>query len=319
VYARYEVGGPGAESWLDHLLASRLPPVGRVRLAPMLNRRGHLMGDLSVTRLRPQRFWIVGSYYLQQWHLRWFDAHLPPSGVRIDNLSESWLGFSLSGPRARDILAALTHEEVSNAAFPFMTCRELDVGPTQAVVARLSLTGELGYEIYVPALQQRALWDALMRTGPDFGMKPIGMRAQDSLRLEKGYGVWSLEFSSACTPASCGLDRFIACDKGDFVGREAYLRDRDSPPAQRLALLAIDSPEADVTGYEPVRLGGRRVGYVTSGAYGHHVRQSLALAYLDREAIDAGGAFSVDVIGTARPARLLREPPYDAAGARLRG
>ena len=318
VYARYEVSGPGAEKWLDHLLASALPPVGRVRLAPMLNASGHLMGDLSVTRLGPSRFWIVGSYYLQQWHLRWFHDHLPSAGVRIDNLSESWLGFSLSGPRARDILAALSVEDVSNAALPFMGCRELDVGLTRAVVARLSLTGELGYEVYVPALQQQALWGALARVGTDFGMRHIGMRAQDSLRLEKGYGVWSLEFSTSCAPASCGLDRFIAADKGDFIGREAYLRQRDIPPAQRLVLLAIDSPEADVTGYEPVRIGDRRVGYVTSGAYGHYVRQSLALAYLDCGAIDAGATFSVDVIGTARPARLLREPPYDAAGARLR-
>jgi dimethylglycine dehydrogenase len=214
VYARYEVSGPGAEKWLDHLLASRLPPVGRVRLAPMLNKSGHLMGDLSVTRLGPERFWIVGSYYLQQWHLRWFNDHRPSSGVHIQNLSESWLGFSLSGPNARGILAAVTFEDVSNTAFPFMACRELDVGSTRAVVARLSLTGELGYELYVPALQLRALWDALVSAGMDQGMKHIGMRAQDSMRLEKGYGVWSLEFSTSCTPASCGLDRFVAPDQG---------------------------------------------------------------------------------------------------------
>ncbi len=318
VYARYEISGPGAEKWLDHLLASRLPPVGRVRLAPMLNRSGHLMGDLSVTRLGPERFWIVGSYYLQQWHLRWFNDHLPPSGVRIGNLSESWLGFSLSGPNARGILAAVTFEDVSNTAFPFMACRELDVGNTRAVVARLSLTGELGYEMYVPALQLRALWDALVSAGMDQGMKHIGMRAQDSMRLEKGYGVWSLEFSTSCTPASCGLDRFVAPDKGDFIGRDAFLRDRDTLPGQRLVLLAIDSPEADVTGYEPVRSGDRRVGHVTSGAYGHHVHQSLALACVDREVLDADSPLTVDVIGTARPARWLREPPYDPCGSRLR-
>lgn len=318
VYARYEISGPGAEKWLDHLLASRLPPVGRVRLAPMLNEAGHLMGDLSVTRLGAERFWIVGSYYLQQWHLRWFNDHRPRSGVRIENLSESWLGFSLSGPNARSILAAITFEDVSSTAFPFMACRELDVGSTRALVARLSLTGEPGYEVYVPALQVRALWDELVRAGKEHGMKHIGMRAQDSMRLEKGYGVWSLEFSTSCTPASCGLDRFVAPDKGGFIGREAFLRDRATAPKQRLVLLAVDSPEADVTGYEPVRSGGRRVGHVTSGAYGHHVRQSLALAFVDREALDADAVFTVDVIGTPRPARWLREAPYDPSGSRLR-
>ena len=319
VYARYEVTGSGAEKWLDHLLASKLPALGRVKLAPMLNPAGRLMGDLSVTRLGPQRFWIVGSYYLQEWHLRWFRDHLPSSGVRIDNLSESWLGFSLSGPASRDILASLTQEDVCDQSLPFMAAREMNVGLTDAVVARLSLTGELGYEINVPALQQRALWHALMEAGTPRGMKPIGMRAQDSLRLEKGYGVWSLEFSSSGTPAACGLDRFIAYDKPDFIGREAVLKERGTVPEQRLVLLAVDAKDADVTGYEPVRSGGKRVGYVTSGCYGHHVKMSLALAYLDHAVIESGAPLTVDVVGSPCVARLLREPPYDPKGKRLRG
>ena len=145
------------------------------------------------------------------------------------------------------------------------------------------------------------------------------MRAQDSLRLEKGYGVWSLEFSSSCTPVSCGLDRFIAYDKPAFIGRSAVLQARGQAVAQRLVLLAVDSKDADVTGYEPVRSAGRLVGYVTSGAYGHHVRMSLALAYLDQAAIDAGAPLTVDVIGAPCAARLLREPPYDPQGKRMRG
>ncbi|HEX7373851.1 MAG TPA: FAD-dependent oxidoreductase, partial [Steroidobacteraceae bacterium] len=252
VYGRYEVRGPGAAAWLDHLLASRLPATGRMRLAPMLNLAGRLMGDLTVTKLAENRYWLVGSYYLQEWHLRWFRDHLPASGVEIENLSESWLGFSLSGPRSREILAALTREDVSAAALPFMACARMNVGRTDAVVARLSLTGELGYEINVPALQQRALWQALLETGVPLGMKPIGMRAQDSLRLEKGYGVWSLEFSTSVTPAMSGLDRFVAPDKGDFIGRAAFMTEQRTGPPQRLVLLEIDSPDADATGYEPV-------------------------------------------------------------------
>src|SRR5512137_2255942 len=140
VYARYEVSGPGAGRWLDHLLASRLPEVGRIRLAPMLNPAGRLMGDLTVTRLDPDRYWLVGSYYLQEWHLRWFREHLPASGVEIENLSESWLGFSLSGPRAREILAALTPGDVSARGLPFIGCASVAVAGIPAVVARLSLT-----------------------------------------------------------------------------------------------------------------------------------------------------------------------------------
>jgi dimethylglycine dehydrogenase len=318
VYARYEVSGPGAERWLDGLLASTLPALGRVRLAPMLSPSGKLMGDLTVTRLAPERFWLVGSYYLQQWHLRWFNDHLPPSGVRIDNLSESWLGFSLSGPRSRDILARLTNADVSSAALPFMGAGAFDVGMTRAIVARVSLTGELGYEITVPAAQQRALWEALTGIGREYGMRPIGMRAQDSLRLEKGYGVWSLEFAQSYTAAMCGLERYIAFDKGEFIGRAAALAARAAGPAQRLVLLAVDSDDAEVSGFEPVMAQDRRVGFVTSGAYGYHVRQSLALAYVDADIIARSPGLTVPVVGVPRPARILAQPPYDPQGLKPR-
>jgi dimethylglycine dehydrogenase len=319
VYARYEISGPGAQAWLDRLLACRLPPEGRMRLAPMLAPSGKLMGDLSVTCLAPERFWLVGSYMLQDWHQRWFREHLPATGVAIENLSESWLGFSVSGPRSRDILAALTRDDVSDAALPFLGCKPMDVGLTQAIVARVSLTGELGYEITVPAAQQRALWEALIEQGTPFGMRPIGMRAQDSLRLEKGYGVWSLEFAQSYTPGMSGLDRFIAYDKAGFIGREAAIRERETGSDQRLVLLAIDALDADVTGFEPVWAGERRVGFVTSGAYGHYVGQSLALAYVDRTIAGEPVPLEVHVVGERRPARLLREPPYDPRGLRLRG
>jgi dimethylglycine dehydrogenase len=319
VYGRYEVSGPKAAEWLDRLLANRLPPIGKLRLAPMLSPSGKLMGDLTVTRLAPDRFWLVGSYYLQEWHLRWFRDHLPSSGVTIENLSESWLGFSLSGPRSREILARLTRADVSDASLPFLGCRPLDIGLTQAVVARLSLTGELGYEINVPASQQRALWEAFQEHGAPLGMKPIGMRAQDSLRLEKGYAVWSLEFAQSYTPAMSGLDRFIAFDKGEFIGRDAALAERAAGPSQRLVLLAIDALDADVTGFEPVSVGTRKVGFITSGAYGHHVMQSLGLAYVDRSIAEKPAPLTVHVVGEPRPARILAEPPYDPKGLKLRG
>jgi dimethylglycine dehydrogenase len=259
---------------------------------------------------------------LQEWHQRWFAEQAPPRGVEVENLSEGWLGFSLSGPRSREILAQLTHADVSNAGLPFLGCRTLDlahgIGP--AIVCRVSLTGELGYEINVPAARQRQLWDALIGVGTPRGLRPIGMKAQDSLRLEKGYGVWSLEFTTEYTPAETGLSRYVAPDKGEFVGRRAFLDARGTRPSKRLVLLAVDSPDADVTGFEPVRReDGRRVGYVTSGAYGHHVRSSLALGYVDTEFAQGTGPLTVSVVGVQRPARILAAPPYDPAGARLRG
>jgi dimethylglycine dehydrogenase len=170
----------------------------------------------------------------------------------------------------------------------------------------------------VRAAEQRTLWETLCAAGSDLGLRPIGMRAQDSLRLEKGYGVWSLEYAPSYTAAMAGLERFIAFDKGEFIGRGAALEERARGPQQRLVLLAVDSDDADVTGFEPVSAAGRRVGFVTSGAYGHHLRQSLALAYVDAAIAASPQALTVNVIGAARPARILAQPPYDPSGQRLR-
>jgi dimethylglycine dehydrogenase len=317
-YSRYEVTGPGAEAWLDHLLASRLPAVGRIRLAPMLGDAGRLMGDLTVTRLADDRFWLTGSYYLQDWHLRWFRSHLPPSGVTLRNLSEEQMGFGLSGPAARAILGALTAEDVSNEGFPFLTARQMRVGASNAVVGRISLTGELGYEIVVPVAAHRTLYEELRDAGQLHGLRLVGDRALDSLRLEKGYGIWSAEFRQDVTPAMSGLDRFIAWDKGDFIGRTAAMRERDRGAARRLSLLSVDAADADASKDDGVWLDGRLVGIATSGAYGHHVGQSLALAYIDRDIVEARPELTIDIVGEPRTARILSELPYDPRGTKLR-
>jgi dimethylglycine dehydrogenase len=318
IYARYEVSGTAAEKWLDHMLASRLPVVGRIRLAPMLSPAGKLMGDLTVSRLANDRFWLVGSYFLQEWHQRWFSDHLPKSGVRIENLSESWLGFSISGPRSRDILAELTGADVSNSALPFLSCREMNVGMTQAVVARISLTGEMGYEITVPAIQQRALWSALSTDGEPFGLRQIGLRALDCLRFEKAYGSWGTEFAQSYTPGMSGLDHFVAIDKGDFIGRDAAAREKECGASQKLVLIEIKATDADATGYEPIWARGKRVGFVTSGGYGHHVDMSLALAYINRNVIESETPLTVHIVGEERAAHILAQAPYDPAGKKLR-
>jgi dimethylglycine dehydrogenase len=206
-----------------------------------------------------------------------------------------------------------------------MSCGEMTIStrdtPLTAMVARLSLTGELGYELYVPAASQPALLDALMSTGRALGLRHIGNRALDSLRLEKSYGIWSTEFTQSTTPGMCRLDRHIAFDKPDFIGRDGALRERDTPSPRMLVTLAIDAVDADASGFEPVKLDGRLVGYTTSGAYGHFVGQSLALAYVDREAVTAattGTTLTVDVIGETRTARLLTASVFDPKGVRIR-
>lgn len=316
VYARYEVSGPAAEEWLDRMLACRIPAVGRLRLAPMLNHHGRLMADFTVSRLGPERFWLVGSYHVQDWHMRWFRDHLPASGVSMTNLSDHWTGFAVSGPHARELVGRVSADAVTAAEFPLFSCTTTSVGYCEAVVARLSLTGELGYEITVPAAQQRALWTLLREAGNDLGLTPYGLRALDSMRLEKGYGVWSAEYTPEVTPAEAGLLGHVAPDKGDFVGREALLR--AELPARSLALLSVEATDADPMGNEPVWIGDRIVGLTTSGGYGHTIGTSLALAYLDRTVEPGTPGLGVHVMGELRPAHRLAEVPYDPTGARIR-
>jgi dimethylglycine dehydrogenase len=284
----------------------------------MLGPAGRLMGDLTVTRLAEDRFWLTGSYYLQDWHLRWFRSHLPASGVSLRNRTDDLMGFSISGPASRTILGTLTDEDVSGAAFPFLTVRTMHVGGSEAAVGRISLTGELGYEVVVPTDRHLALLHALRDAGRTDGLRLIGDRAIDCLRLEKGYGIWSAEYRQDVTPGMSGLDRFVAFDKGEFIGRAAALREREHGAARRLVLLAVDAADADAAKDEGIWLDGRLVGVVTSGAYGHHVGLSLALAYVDREVAAAEPELTVDVIGEPRPARILPDIPYDPLGLRLR-
>ena len=317
-YARYEVTGSGAEAWLDHLVAARIPDVGQIRLAPMLSPAGRLMGDLTIARLAGDRFWLTGSYYLQDWHQRWFRGHLPETGVTVRNVTADWMGFSVSGPASRTILSKLARDDVSNGAFAFLAVRQMDVGTAQAVVNRISLTGELGYEIVVPTDRHRRLLDELREAGREHGLRLVGDRAIDSLRLEKGYGIWSAEFRQDYTPGMSGLDRFIAFDKGDFIGREGALRERSEGPKQRLVLLEVAAGDADAVKDDGLWIGERMVGFVTSGAYGHHVGKSLALAYVDTEVAEAHPELTVFVVGEPLSARILAEVPYDPRGARLR-
>jgi dimethylglycine dehydrogenase len=318
-YARYEVTGPDAEAWLDHLLAGRMPAVGRIRLSPMLSPAGRLLGDLSVTRLDDDRFWLTGSYYLQAWHGRWFQQQLPATGVGIENITDDWMGFSVSGPAARSILGDLAHDDVSNEAFPIFGVRRMDVGSAEAVVGRIGLTGEVGYEIVVPTPQHRTLWTELAEAGTPHGLRPIGDRAIDSLRLEKGYGIWNAEFRQDGTPGMTGLDRFVAFDKGDFIGAESARREREEGAARRLVLLEVDAVEADAARDDGVWVEDRLVGEVTSGAYGHTVGMSLALALIESAVAGEAPELTVYVVGRPRTARILPQAPFDPSGGRLRG
>ena len=322
-FSRYEFTGPGAEAALDRLLAGRLPGVGRIRLTPMLAASGRLMGDLTTIRTAPDRFLVFGSGYLQAWHMRWFAGHLPASGVGLRNLSDDWGGIALFGPRAREALTRITTEDVSNDALPFMTARTMDVGLGSALVARMSVTGELGYEIHAPQAYVRAIYARLMEATRELGTIDVGMYALLSLRLEKGFGIWTREFSRDYTAVESGLARFVAYDKAGFIGRDAALRERETPARRRLVLLEVapaGPPDADADAgfYEPIYAGEERVGFVTSAAYGHTCRRSLALGYVASHAAAPGSALELTVLGDRRACTVLEAAPIDPANASIR-
>jgi dimethylglycine dehydrogenase len=317
-FSRFEVTGAGAEAWLDRLMASKLPPPGRARLAPMLAPSGRLKGDLTVFNWGDGSWWIMGSYYLRQWHQRWFDDHLD-QGVAVRDISGAICGMSLSGPKSRQVLATLTHEDVSNEALPFMGCATLDVGLIRARVGRLSVAGELGYEINCSAAEHIALREMLLEAGAGHGIREYGFYAMNSLRLEKSFGIWSREFTQRYTAGMTGMDRWIAWDKGDFIGREAALAERhnDSAP-QRLVTVEIDADNADASGYEPVWKDGQRVGFITSGGYGHTIGNSLAMALIAPEHCNVDTEFTAHIVGVECGARIIASSPYDPKGARMR-
>jgi dimethylglycine dehydrogenase len=283
----------------------------------MLSPAGRLMGDLTVMCLDAERFLVMGSGYLRAFHLRWFAQHRPAQGVSIEDLCDSYAGIAMAGPKARELLSRVVDGDVSSGSLPFMSVRQLDVGLAPAIVARLSVTGELGYEIYVPSRHAPVVAQLVRDAGWDLGARDIGYYALNSLRLEKSYGIWSREFSADYTPAMCGLDRFVDASKPDFIGRAAFLAARSTRPPRKLVTFEIDAVDADASGFEPVWSGDDVVGYTTSGGYGHTCGRSLAMGYV-REDLDSALPLQISVVGERREARMLGEPAVDPRGLRVR-
>jgi dimethylglycine dehydrogenase len=315
-FSRFEVSGPNAEKWLNRVMASKLPAPGRARLAPMLGANGRLKGDLTIFNWGDGTWWIMGSYYLRAWHMRWFDDHME-DGVSVRDLGEEIVGFSLSGPKSRAVIEKLTDQNV--ASLPFMGCGAFDIGLVRANVGRLSVAGELGYEIHCRNGDHATLRLALLKAGADLGLREYGFNAMLSLRLEKSFGIWSAEYTQGYTPGMTGMDRWIDWDKGDFVGRDAALKQRGgNGPAKLQVTLEVDAKDADASGYEPVWSAGKMVGFVTSGGYGHTVQKSLAMALVDPDCAAIGTDLSVHVVGVERTARVIAASPYDPSGKAMR-
>jgi dimethylglycine dehydrogenase len=317
-YAKYEMRGPQAEAWIGELFANRVPRVGRILLSPMLSQQGKVIGDFTVARTGAESFLIFGSGVAEDYHMRWFEAHVPNAGLVVRSLRTELLGFAIAGPRSRELLSRLTPHDISNKSFPFLSMRRMEVGAIPAFVGRISFSGELGYEIWVRADYQLALYQLLMQAGAELGIRAYGARALTSMRLEKSFGNWARDFRPIYSPGEAGLDRFIAFEKPSFVGREAALKERAQAPQRRLVTLIVTANGADAIGDEPVFHKDEAIGWITSGGYGHRIEKSLALAYVPASVAQAKNELEVEILGERRPAAIAERPPYDPDGLRMR-
>jgi len=317
-YGKFEVTGPGAVEWLSGVMANRVPEVGRMGLTPMLNDRGKLIGDFTMCRPSADRVFLIGTYAAETYYMRWFERHMPSSGVSLRPCAMEYVGLSVAGPKARALLQTLVREDLSTASFPFMSFRRMEVGMVPAYVGRVSFTGDLGYEIWVTTDYQRALYDLLVAAGREHGLKSFGGRALNTMRIEKSFGSWSREFRPIYGPYEAGLGWFVDLKKGDFVGRAAAVEEREGGGALRLVAFAVDAVDADAIGDEPIWHDDKVVGWVTSGAYGHSVQRSLALGYIPAALAGATSGFEIEIIGERRKAERQVAPAFDANGSRMR-
>ena len=320
-FAKIEVSGPGALAFLQRLCDNEMDhAIGTVTYTQMLNRRGGIECDFTVTRLEEDRFFIVTGTAFGNHDLGWMRKHDPRDGsVTLDDVGAARACLGLWGPRARDILQPLTDADLSNDAFPYLTAQRINVGSIPCLALRVTYVGELGWELYCPIDRGLELWDALWRAGTPLGLVAGGYRAIDSMRLEKGYRVWSTDITPEDNPFEAGLGFAVRLGKAvDFIGKDALTKAKAEGVTRRLRPLLLEDGSAIALGGEPVRIDGRTAGRVTSGGYGYTIDRSIAYAYLPSKQAAPGTTADVQVFGRWVPATVAREPLYDPAGERIR-
>lgn len=316
-FSKHEFKGAGAKHYLDRTLAGYLPRPGRIALTPMLTPKGKLYGDLTVACLADDHFMLFGSGAMQEAHRRWFEKDLP-GDVSYANCSEDWHGIALSGPKSRDLLARITRDDVGADVFKFRDLRRTFVGDVPVILNRISFSGELGYELYCRPQYLVRLAEAVEEAGADLGYRWYGARALMSMRLEKGWGVWTLEYRPDFNAVESGMDAFINWQK-EFIGKEATARFKAEGAKRKLVTLTIDVDGIDVSNDEAIVKNGEAVGYVSSGGFGHRTGKSLAMGYVDFSQSEAGNRLQVEILGQFHEAEILGAPLYDPGGTRMRG
>jgi len=315
-FAKHEFKGKGARDYLNRTLAGFIPKPGRLTLSPMLTPKGKLYGDLTVACLSEDHFMLFGSGAMQEAHRRWFEKDLPED-VQYQNVSDDWHGVALSGPNSRRLLQSITRDDVSAESMAFRDVRECFVGGVPVILNRISFSGELGYEIYCKPQYLLRLATAIEEAGAELGYRWYGARALMSMRLEKSWGVWTLDYRPDFDALQSGMDAFIDWNK-DFVGKDATQKLKTAGPDRKLITMVVDVEGIDVSGDEAILSDGQSVGYVSSGGYAHHVKESMAMGYVNADMASPGQVLQVEIMGVMYDAEVLGGPVYDANGAHMR-
>jgi glycine cleavage system T protein len=319
-FNKIEVRGPGALKFLQYMCSNDIDkPVGNVVYTQMLNKRGGIECDFTITRLDEERFLVITGTAFGEHDISWMRLNMPEDGsVSIDDVASQYACIGLWGPKARLILEKVTKDDVSNEGFPYMTARQITVGDVPCLAMRVTYVGELGWEFYCPMEYGLRLWDTLWEAGRPEGLVPAGYKAIDTLRLEKGYRYWSSETSPDYTPLEAGLGFAVKLDKGDFIGRDVLLKQKKEGLKQKLCCIVLDDPRYEVLGKEPVWDGAKNIGWVAAGGYGYSVAMSIAYAYLPVEYIKVGTRLEVELFSERVGAEVVKEPLWDPKGERIK-
>lgn len=320
-FNKFEVSGSGALEFLQYLCANDIDsPIGSVVYTQALNPKGGIECDFTVTRLGKEKFFIITGTAVGQHDLSWMRLNAPEDGsVLIDDVSSAYACIGLWGPEARSILSKITQADISNAGFPYMTSKNITVGDIPVMALRVTYVGELGWEFYCPTEYGLRLFDTLWEAGQPNGLVTAGYRAIDTLRLEKGYRSWGGEITPDYTPFEAGLGFAVKLDKGDFIGRDALMSQKEDGINQKLCLLSLADSRAIALGNEPIRNQAKNiVGWVSSGGYGYSVGKSLVYAYLPIELSEEGKQFEIELFGEWIKAIVEKEPIWDPKGANIR-
>jgi dimethylglycine dehydrogenase len=320
-FAKCRISGPGAEAFLDYMVANSLPRnVGGIGLCHALNKNGGVHSEFTIRRDADDSFYLVSAGALQRLDHDYLKKHMPADGsVNFTQLTDAIGVLVLAGPKARQLLGRVTDADLSNEAFRWLTAQDIDVSGAPANAMRVNYVGELGWELHHPMERQNQIFDALFEAGEDLGLKPFGIRAMDSMRLEKSYRMVGTELSIEYSAYESAMDRFVKPDKGDFLGRDALMAWQKAGNSNLLVTLVVsDIGDADALGNNALLKDGEIIGRATGGGFGFRINRSLALGMVRPELAEPGTEFEIEILGKNYPATVVPDSPFDTKNERLR-